>query len=99
MVPSATVVGAPRLLLAEPPATLLSDDTLSVPELIVTRVVKVLSPERIQVPVPSTARLMLLPLIFPAISPVFPNELSTSDLGTAPLTAKSAFSLSSPAPA
>src|SRR5688572_16011154 len=65
IVPSAAVVGAPRLLLGEPPTTLLIDDTLSVPELIETLVVNVLSPDRIQVPVPSTETLMLLPPMVP----------------------------------
>ena len=57
------VVGAPMLLLAVPPETLLMELTLSTPLRMLTLPVKVLAPERIQVPVPSlTIEVVLLVL-------------------------------------
>src|SRR3954454_3336819 len=76
IVPAATDCGAPRLLLGSsgaPPFTLLSEETLSAPLLIVVLPVYVLAPLRIQVVAPVTLLVRReLPLITPEISPVPP---------------------------
>jgi hypothetical protein len=55
MVPLATVAGAPRLLEAVPPTTLLREFTRKVPLGMVTGPLKELAPERTTVPPPVAA--------------------------------------------
>ncbi len=56
MVAFVVVVGAPRLLLALPPETLLSVLTFNVPPTIEVEPLYVLAPESTRVPVPPTVR-------------------------------------------
>ena len=61
--PSAAVVGAPKLLFAVPPLTLFSEATLKAPLEIAVLPLYVFAPDRVAVPVPNFVKMM-----FPAAS-------------------------------
>src|SRR2546421_12701960 len=103
MVPLTTVVGAPKLLDALPPETLLSDETINLPRLIEVLPVYVFAPASVHVPVPAFVNAvvfaMLLSTMAPSISPVPAVEPWTvSVLAPAPVAVRLLVNFNRPVP-